>query len=82
LADLGEEKFDPECIRQIIQKKRAPEEGWIYLRGMAVIRKKSFTIYPRSWYDSLGNGVYDDWRQFRPTGRIGEGMSKRFLAGS
>lgn len=74
LADLGEEKFDPECIRQIIQKKRAPEEGWFYLRGMAVIRKKSFTIYPRNWYDSLGNSVYDDWRQFRPTGRIGEGI--------
>ena len=70
VSDLGEQKFNPECIRQILQKNRMPEEGWSYLRGMAVIRKKSFTIYPESWHDSFGNDVYSNWRKFNPEGKI------------
>ena len=37
MADLKEKKFDPECIRQILMKGRCPEEGWLYLKGMAVL---------------------------------------------
>ncbi len=54
VEDLGTEKFDPECIRQIIQKNRAPEEGWNYLKGMAVIHKNSFTILAESLADGFG----------------------------
>ena len=74
LEDLGEDKYDPEYIRQILQKRRAPAEGWTYLKGMAIIYKKSFTIFPKAWCDSLGSGVYDDWRQFKPVGRVGESI--------
>ena len=56
--DLGPERFDPECIRQIIQKNRAPEEGWGYLKGMAVFRKNSFTILSESLHDSFGAEMY------------------------
>ena len=70
VSDLGDQKFNPECIRQILQKNRAPEEGWSYLRGMAIIRKSSFTIYPENWYDSFGNDVYANWRQFNPAGKV------------
>ena len=37
---------------------------------MAVIRKKSFTIYPESWYDNFGNEIYSNWRKFNPEGKI------------
>ncbi len=59
VADLGEKKFDPECIRQIIQKNREPVEGWSYLRGVAVIRKNSFTIMPETVIGSFGAEVYE-----------------------
>ena len=55
---LGEEKYDPECIRQIIQRNRAPEEGWGYLKGMAVIHKRSFTILSDTLVESFGPEIY------------------------
>ena len=58
MEGLGEEKYDPECIRQIIQWNRAPEEGWGYLKGMAVIHKKSFTILSDSLAESFGPEIY------------------------
>ena len=54
LDELGEEKFNPEFIRQVIQKNRAPEEGWGYLRGVAVFKKNSFSIYPEELIGSFG----------------------------
>ncbi len=57
LADLGEKRFDPEYIRQMIRTGLSPKEGWHYLKGMAVIRKSSFTIYPSDWADSFGELV-------------------------
>ena len=73
VAELGEEKYDPERIRQIIQKNRAPEEGWGYLKGMAVLRKNSFTILSETLVDSFGAEVYSTRipRQFE--GAITEG---------
>ena len=59
LADLGNKKYDPECIRRLIQKGIVPVEGWLYLKGMAVIGKKSFSIYPESWIDSFGKELYN-----------------------
>ncbi len=58
VADLKEKKFDPECIRQILMKGRCPEEGWLYLKGMAVLGKRSFTIFPDGWSESFGPEVY------------------------
>jgi hypothetical protein len=72
VADLGEKKFDPECIRQIIQKNREPVEGWSYLRGVAVIRKNSFTIMPETVIGSFGAEVYSSKRMARLEGVIGE----------
>ena len=57
VADLGAERFDPECIRQIIQKNRAPEEGWGYLKGIAVIRNTSFTILPEVLAEGFGDSA-------------------------
>ena len=57
VADLGAERFDPECIRQIIQKNRAPEEGWGYLKGIAVIRNSSFTILPEVLAEGFGDSA-------------------------
>ena len=59
LADLGNKKYDPECIRRLIQKGIAPAEGWLYLKGMADIGKKSFSIYPEGWADSFGKELYN-----------------------
>ncbi len=56
--DLGDERFDPECIRQIIQKNRAPEEGWGYLKGMAVFHKNSFVILAEGLSESFGSEIY------------------------
>lgn len=72
VADLGAEKFNPECIRQILQKNRAPEEGWSYLKGMAVIRKKSFTIYQENLADSFGYEVYSTRKVRKLEGSIVE----------
>ena len=73
VADLGAEKYDPECIRQIIQKNRAPEEGWSYLKGMAVIRKNSFIILSETLVDSFGAEVYSTRAPKRLEGAIEAG---------
>ena len=57
---LGEKKYDPECIQHMIEKGITPDEGWVYLKGMAVFRKNSFTIYPSEWSDSFGNKFYEN----------------------
>ena len=81
VADLGAERFDPECIRQIIQKNRAPEEGWGYLKGMAVIRKNSFTIFPETLSDSFGDEIYSIRRMSRLEGEIVEGTPYGWVQG-
>ena len=73
--DLGDERFNPDVIRQIIQKERAPEEGWNYLRGMAVIHKCSFMIKPESLADSFGAEVYSTRPLPRFEGKIVEGTA-------
>ena len=60
LADLGEERFSPERIRHMLQRGLSPVEGWSYLRGMAVIHKNKFTIYPSEWSEDFGNNIYDN----------------------
>ena len=81
VADLGAERFDPECIRQIIQKNRAPEEGWGYLKGMAVIRKNSFTIFPETLSDSFGTEIYSTRRVSQLEGEIVEGTPYGWVQG-
>lgn len=81
VADLGAERFDPECIRQIIQKNRAPEEGWGYLKGMAVIRKNSFTIFPEILSDSFGDEIYSVRRIGQMEGTIVEGTPYGWVQG-
>lgn len=81
VADLGEERFDPECIRQIIQKNRAPEEGWGYLKGMAVIRKNSFTIFSETLSDSFGDEIYSTRRVTQLEGEIVEGTPYGWVQG-
>ena len=81
VADLGAERFDPECIRQIIQKNRAPEEGWGYLKGMAVIRKNSFTIFPETLSDSFGDEIYSTRKIHQLEGEIVEGTPYGWVQG-
>ena len=81
VEDLGAEKYDPECIRQIIQKRRAPEEGWGYLKGMAVIRKNSFIIFPETLSDSFGSEVYSRRRLNQLEGTIVEGAPYGWVQG-
>ena len=71
--DLGAEKFDPECIRQILQKNRRPVEGWKYLQGMAVFHKRSFTIQPENLAESFGGEVYSENRIYQLEGSIVSG---------
>jgi len=59
VEELGDKKFDPKCIQSLIQRGITPDEGWYYLKGMAVIRKTSFTIFPESWADSCGDRYYE-----------------------
>ncbi len=81
VADLGTERFDPECIRQIIQKSRAPEEGWGYLKGMAVIRKNSFTILPGVLSDRFGDEIYATRRMEQFEGTIVKGTPYGWVQG-
>ncbi len=81
VADLGTERFDPECIRQIIQKSRAPEEGWGYLKGMAVIRKNSFTILPGVLSDRFGDEIYATRRMEQFEGKIVTGTPYGWVQG-
>ena len=81
VSDLGQARFDPEFIRQIIQKDRAPEEGWGYLKGMAVIRKSSFTIFPEVLSDSFGDEIYSSRRMGQLEGMIVEGIPYGWVQG-
>ena len=81
VSDLGQARFDPEFIRQIIQKDRAPEEGWGYLKGMAVIRKNSFTIFPEILSDSFGDEIYSTRRMSQLEGNIVEGIPYGWIQG-
>lgn len=81
VADLGAERFDPECIRQIIQKNRAPEEGWGYLKGMAVIRKNSFMIFPEILSDSFGEEIYSTHKVSQLEGEIVDGIPYGWVQG-
>ena len=58
VEDLGNQKYAPDCIQRLIQKGITPKEGWVYLNGMAEIRKTSFTIYPADWVDKFGPDIY------------------------
>ena len=60
LADLGDEKYAPDRIRHMLQRGLSPAEGWSYLRGMAVISKNKFTIYPDSWSEGFGSNIYEN----------------------
>lgn len=59
VADLGDEKYSPECIKRLLQKKTAPAEGWIYLKGMAKLTKSGFTIFPEDWESNFGPSIYE-----------------------
>ncbi len=72
VSELGEKQFDPKCIQSLIQRGITPEEGWIYLKGMAVIGKYSFTIYPEDWSDSCGERYYQS-AGFKINERFAEG---------
>ncbi len=63
VADLGDRKYDPECVQRMIQKGITPAEGWLYLKGMAVIRKNYFTIFPMEWSDGFGEEYYQVQRR-------------------
>ncbi len=66
VEELADKRFDPKCIQSLIQRGITPEEGWYYLKGMAVIRKNSFIIFPESWSDSCGNLFYEtSWYKLR-----------------
>ena len=54
-GDLGEKKYDPETIRKLLTRGLRPQEGWLYLKGMAVIRKRSFSILPVEWVNRFSS---------------------------
>ncbi len=56
--DLGEQQYTPECIQRMREKGITPVEGWDYLRGMAIMTEKGFTIYPAEWAESFGTDPY------------------------
>ena len=58
VSELEDRKFDPKCIQSLIQRGITPEEGWVYLKGMAVIGKNSFTIFQESWNGECGETYY------------------------
>ncbi|MCD7750978.1 MAG: hypothetical protein LUI10_04460 [Lachnospiraceae bacterium] len=58
LEQLGKDKYDPSVICEMVKKGLSPQEGWVYLRGMAVFRKNSIMIFPEDWADSFGPDVY------------------------
>ena len=59
ISEFEDKKFDPVCIQSLIERGITPEEGWLYLKGMAVIGKSSFTIFPESWNAKCGERYYD-----------------------
>ncbi len=68
--DLGEKKYDPECIRRLLQRGITPKEGWCYLKGIAKIRNNGFTIIPEKWIGSFGDNPYDDSNIMRFIDRV------------
>ena len=58
VSELEDKKFNPACIQSLIERGITPEEGWLYLKGMAVIGKSSFTIFPESWNAKCGESYY------------------------
>ena len=82
VADLGDRKYDPECIQRMIQKGIEPAEGWLYLKGMAEIRKNHFTIFPIEWSDGFGEEFYQAQRKklIRKFGDSGTKSMKRATA--
>ena len=59
VREFEDKKFDPVCIQSLIERGITPEEGWFYLKGMAVIGKSSFTIFPERWNDECGERYYN-----------------------
>ena len=58
LEQLGKDKYDPSVICEMVKKGLSPQEGWVYLRGMAVFKKNSIMIFPEDWADSFGPDIY------------------------
>ena len=59
VADLGEDKYSPECIKRLLQKNTAPVEGWSYLNGVAKMMSFGFIIFPETWVHSFGTNIYE-----------------------
>lgn len=59
LEDLGPDRYSPERIRHLMQRGLSPVGGWSYLKGMALIYKKSFSIFREDWVDNFGSNIYD-----------------------
>ena len=70
LNDLGENKYDPECIRRLLQRGISPKEGWCYLSGIAQFTKKGFTIIPQKWIGSFGDSPYTNSTSMRFIDRV------------
>ena len=70
LSDLGENKYDPECIRRLLQRGITPKEGWSYLRGIAEFKKDGFTIIPQKWIGTFGDNPYADTNRLRFIDRV------------
>lgn len=70
LADMGDEKYNPECIRQILQKGRKPEEGWHYLKGIVVFKENGFILCPQKINECFGEQLYSNKPTFRPAGKV------------
>ena len=56
LEDLGEKKFEPEFIEQMITRGLAPIEGWDYLEGIVSFRDdfRGFSILPGTHHTDWG----------------------------
>ncbi len=78
VEELQDKKYDPRCIQSLIQRGITPEEGWTYLKGVAVIGKTSFTIYPEKWIVSCGEKYYET-SGFKIRRRFAE--NEQFIAG-
>ena len=70
ISDLGENKYDPECIRRLLQRGITPKEGWCYLRGIAEFHKNGFTIIPQTWIGTFGDNPYADTNRMRFVDRV------------
>ncbi len=70
ISDLGESKYDPECIRRLLQRGITPKEGWSYLRGVAKMQRNGFTIIPQKWIGSFGDSPYVDSNCMRFIDRV------------